>query len=116
MVSQWGKIAYGKSLDMKNAFGILYPMHMQPEVGLDVWGRKYRNQLATLKSLMEFTDDDIYVIVKPNLKSKYELTDELLKYVQKHPRIIPVVHEKMMKPEKIASTLKQKKKIKRDLF
>jgi hypothetical protein len=97
LISQWDEIAYNKSFNTKTAFCILYPMQMQPEANLDVWGRKYRNQLETLKSLIEFTNDNIYIIVKPNPKSKYELTDELLEYIQKQPRIIPVVHEKMMK-------------------
>jgi len=97
LISQWDKIAYGKSIGMETAFYILYPMQMQPEANLEVWGWKYRDQLATLKSLIESTDDDIHIVVKPNPKSKYELTDELLGYVQKHPRIIPVVHEKTMK-------------------
>jgi hypothetical protein len=97
LISQWDEIAHSKSLAMKPAFYILYPMQMQPESNLDVWGRKYREQHVTLRNLIKSVDDDIYIIVKPNPKSKYELTDELLEYIQKQPKIIPVAHKKMMK-------------------
>ncbi len=78
------------------AFKILYPLQMQPEANLDVWGRKYNNQLQIIKKIIRETEDDTYLIIKPNPKSKYELSSDLIDYVQETKRIIPVHHDVMM--------------------
>lgn len=98
IIGQWDKIATERKtwIDDNNNFYILYPMQMQPESNVDVWGRKCRNQLKTIKELLEFTDDDTRIIVKPNPKSKYELTQEFIDFINHTQRIIPVLHSESM--------------------
>lgn len=93
LITQWDIIAEQKADSLKHsAFNLLYPIQMQPEANLDVWGRKYRNQLETLQQIIKYTPNDVTVIVKPNPKSKYELTEDLLSYIKSEKRIIPVSH------------------------
>lgn len=75
---------------------ILYPLQLQPEANIDVWGRKHRNQLEVIKALLHHTSDDCNIYVKPNPKSKYEITDELIAFVNDEKRVIPLKHEVKM--------------------
>ena len=93
LINQWDMIAEQRLKKLSTTtFNLLYPMQMQPEANLDVWGRKYRNQLETLQQIIKNTSEDITIIVKPNPKSKYELTEELVSYIKSEKRIIPVSH------------------------
>ena len=97
MIRKWNKLAEERFIDLNTKkFKILYPMQMQPEANLDVWGRQHRNQLNTIKQFVENTPDDISIVVKPNPKSKYELSSELIEYINSEPRIIPIAHDKTM--------------------
>ena len=98
LIRQWDELAAGRRelLNDKSRFRILYPMQMQPEANLDVWGRPFRNQLDTIKQIIRHTPDDVLVVVKPNPKSKYELTAELLEYMAGERRIVPVEHATSM--------------------
>ena len=92
-IKNWDILAQERQVDIEMLdFKILYPMQMQPEANLDVWGRAYRNQLNTIKQLIANTQSDVNIIIKPNPKSKYELTPELIDYIKSEPRIIPLAH------------------------
>ncbi len=71
-------------------------MQMQPEANLDVWGRPYRNQLEMLHHLYDSLPSGAVIFVKPNPKSKYELTEELLAFIASHERIVPLRHSVRM--------------------
>ncbi len=66
----------------KNVFSILYPLHLQPEANIDVWGRPRRNQLESIKSLASNLSKEQILYIKPNPKSKYELSLELIKFIK----------------------------------
>lgn len=93
-IRKWDDMAATRSklLEKTGRFMLLYPMQMQPEANLDVWGRPFRNQLDTIQRIIQHVPEDVYVIVKPNPKSKYELTPELLNYIANEERIIPILH------------------------
>jgi hypothetical protein len=58
---------------------ILYPLQMQPEVNLDVWGHDHRDQVELLSHLCDRVDAGGGVlVVKPNPKSFHEMSDPLL--------------------------------------
>lgn len=57
---------------------LLYPVQMQPEFNLDVWGRKFNDQSALIKELSQCLPDDWIILIKLNPKSFLEMTDELL--------------------------------------
>lgn len=97
LIGRWDALAEERSGHLSESrFRILYPMQMQPEANLDVWGRPYRDQLETIRQLVARTPPDVQILVKPNPKSKYELTESLLTYLASEERVIPVAHSVQM--------------------
>lgn len=66
---------------------LLYPLQMQPEANLDVWGREYADQVAVVRGMLDAGPPDLQVAVKANPKSKYEVSDELLALASAEPRV-----------------------------
>jgi len=89
-ISIWNENAISE-ID-KNSFSVLYPLHLQPEANIDVWGRKRRDQLKTVKEISENLIKGQLLYVKPNPKSKYELSDELLDFVSTKSNIKMIHH------------------------
>ena len=97
LIRKWNALAESRNVgSFKNSFRLLYPMQMQPEANLDVWGRPYRNQLEMLHHLYDSLPSGAVIFVKPNPKSKYELTEELLAFIASHERIVPLRHSVRM--------------------
>lgn len=67
---------------------ILYPLQMQPECNIDVWGRRFNDQTAVIASMLRASPDDVIVAVKGNPKAKYEVTAALLKLAECEPRLV----------------------------
>ena len=89
-LKNWNSIAVEdlKTLDSKKI--VLYPLQMQPEANLDVWGNKYRNQSKLIKELAINLPSNWYLVIKTNPKSKYEMNHELIEVIQNNPSIIPL--------------------------
>ncbi|MFY0603976.1 MAG: hypothetical protein JXQ93_08500 [Flavobacteriaceae bacterium] len=85
-ILNWDKSAL-KKIDNVKEFLVLYPLQMQPEANIDVWGKKHRDQEELIKKLSESLPVGATLIVKPNPKSNYELTDELTTFVNKKKNI-----------------------------
>jgi hypothetical protein len=66
---------------------ILYPLQMQPENTIDVWGRPDFDQVAIVARLLAATPGDVTVALKANPKPYYELSDALLDLCLSHPRV-----------------------------
>jgi hypothetical protein len=77
-------------------FKVLYPLQMQPEANIDVWGREYRNQTQLIKSISQYLPDNAILYVKPNPKSKYELSPELVNLVKQTPNVRHLHHSTKM--------------------
>ena len=67
---------------------ILYPLQLQPESNIDVWGRPFSDQPALIRALLAAMPDDMSVLVKANPKLKYEMSDELLTLAETEPRVV----------------------------
>ncbi|MDA0890936.1 MAG: hypothetical protein O3C15_01295 [Proteobacteria bacterium] len=67
---------------------ILYPLQMQPESNIDVWGRPYFEQSALVLRLLEAIPASGCVAVKANPKPKYEVSEQLLDLARINSRII----------------------------
>ncbi|WP_417859716.1 hypothetical protein [Winogradskyella sediminis] len=93
-IKRWYTVAINAIDSSKTA--ILFPMHMQPESNIDVWGRPYRDQFNTIKNIHKSLLKDQVLYVKPNPKSKYELSDALIDYIQKHDNIQAIRHDVTM--------------------
>lgn len=69
---------------------ILYPLQMQPEANIDVWGRPYSDQVALVRRLLAALPENGVVAVKANPKSKYEASPEMLALARETKRVIPL--------------------------
>ncbi|MCL5127256.1 hypothetical protein [Algibacter sp. L4_22] len=90
-IIDWDNFAEEK-INKGNNFIILYPLQMQPEANIDVWGLKYRNQLQLIGDICNRLPENVKLVVKPNPKSKYELSKDLVDYVQNNSDIIALQH------------------------
>jgi len=90
ILKEWDKIAVHISDDIKFKKIILYPLQMQPEANLDVWGNKFKNQAKLIEVISKTIPENWYIFVKTNPKAKYEMNQELLNTVRKNKNIIPL--------------------------
>lgn len=67
---------------------ILYPLQMQPEANIDVWGRPHSNQVLLAQRLLAALPEDGALAVKANPKSKYEVSVEMLALARSERRVI----------------------------
>ncbi len=95
LISIWNQNSV-MNLDGVNEFALLYPLQMQPESNLDVWGREYRDQKKLIKMMSEVLPKDCKLIVKPNPKSNYELSKELISFVKENEDIVILHHNVKM--------------------
>lgn len=81
------------SSEIKSGYkSVLYPLHMQPECNVDVWSRKYRKQYETITKLSQQLPENWLLYVKPNPKSKYEMTEELIQQCMKLDNVVMLTH------------------------
>lgn len=66
---------------------LLYPLQMQPETNIDVWGRPYHDQVAIIEEMLQAAPQDVAIVVKANPKSKYEVSSRLLTLANHHERL-----------------------------
>lgn len=85
----WKKIVATKTVPEKHRF-LLYPMQMQPEANLDVWGQKFRNQAKLVHEIADCLPEQWHLLVKANPKSKYEMNKELIEILQEHRKVSPI--------------------------
>lgn len=86
----WEQIASERSEEGKGLRAALYPLQMQPEANLDVWGQEFRDQTRLVKQLADALPDGWHLRVKANPKTKYELSEELLRVLRFHPKVSPI--------------------------
>ena len=69
---------------------------MQPEANIDVWGRPRRDQTKNIQEIADQLDGSQILYVKPNPKSKYELSQELIALCSSHKHIKMIHHSVSM--------------------
>ncbi|WP_157272477.1 hypothetical protein [Azonexus hydrophilus] len=83
---------------LKNRPWVLYPLQMQPEVNIELWGKPWSYQTQIIKRAAQSLEKlGAVLVVKPNPKSKYELSDDLCDLVKNTPNIIALSHKTPMK-------------------
>ncbi|MEN7551992.1 hypothetical protein AAG747_29020 [Rapidithrix thailandica] len=95
LIKQWEDIAYKEVADGDQA-ALLYPMQMQPEANIDVWGREYRDQFNLIKELAKQLSKNEILYIKPNPKSKYEISKELINYCDNANNVKLISHQTPM--------------------
>jgi hypothetical protein len=77
---------------------VLYPMQMQPESNIDVYGQPWNNQTEIIRRLaMALKSISAILVVKPNPKSRFELTEDLISVINKNENIVIMSHAVEMK-------------------
>jgi len=72
---------------------VLYAMQMQPESNLDVWGIPWNDQTRLIReAAMALKSVGAMLVVKPNPKSKYEMTSELAESIVSLPNVVALPH------------------------
>ncbi|WP_387463039.1 hypothetical protein [Photorhabdus sp. RM323S] len=71
---------------------VLYPLQMQPESNIDVWGYPFNDQAENLKRLSDAIPKDNIIVIKPNPKSKYEINNKLLETIDQLNNVVCLSH------------------------
>lgn len=88
---KWQKISYSELNFAKQGLWVLYPMQMQPEANIGVWGRKFQDQVEVVDKLaVSLKEQNAFLLVKLNPKCSRELSKNLIKIVKKHHNIIAI--------------------------
>ena len=67
---------------------ILYPLQMQPEANIEIWGRPFNDQVAVIERCLAALPMNGQVAVKANPKAKYEVSDALLALARHDRRVV----------------------------
>ena len=100
-IAQWEQRASDISIfaELEGRYKILYPIQMQPEANIDVWGLPFNNQAEVVRQIAERLESDEVLVLKPNPKSKYEIDEALLGILAAYPsKIICLKHTVEMAP------------------
>lgn len=97
--ANWETFAYqdlpGTTLDKP---WVLFPLQMQPEANIELWGKPWSHQTEVIRRAAQALDKiGALLVVKPNPKSKYELSAALCELVKNTPNILAVSHATPMK-------------------
>ena len=91
LLKLWDKLSKQFDLiDVNNNLIILYPLQFQPESNIDVWGKKYRDQVKLIKSISDIIPKNSLLLVKPNPKSHYEVDNKLIELINSRKNIIAI--------------------------
>lgn len=91
----WDNLATS-TINKSDKFKILYPLQVQPEENIDVWGRKRRDQLAVIQEIENNLPENAILYVKPNPKPKYEVDSKMIDFVSASKKIVMVHHSVSM--------------------
>lgn len=97
--ANWEAFAYQDFPDISQSKPwVLYPLQMQPEANIELWGKPWSHQTEVIKRAAQALDKiGAVLVVKPNPKSKYELSAALCELVKCTPNIIAISHTVPMK-------------------
>lgn len=86
-----------KNVDVFNKRNtIVFPLQMQPESNLDVWGYPYNSQSDIISKIASSLGKEWNILIKPNPKSKYEISQSLLDEIDSNPNVHALSHEVSM--------------------
>ncbi len=85
VLEEWNSI--GKHALDTSKFITVFPIHMQPESSIDVWGRKYSDQNKVIENISKQLKDGEVLYVKPNPKSSFEINKELINIINNNDKI-----------------------------
>lgn len=93
---QWDELSTPLDEVLNKSFLVLYPLQMQPESNIDVWGRKWRDQYDLVTQLANHLPEDCTLVLKANPKFKHEVNDKMIKLIKERKNVVNLaVSEKM---------------------
>jgi hypothetical protein len=96
IIDKWESLA-SLQVSREEHLKVLYPLQMQPEANIDVWGYPNNNQTSVIKYIVSQLPEKCTLYIKPNPKSKYELTEELIDFACKEKsRVVLLSHKTKM--------------------
>ncbi len=69
---------------------ILFPLQLQPDPAIDVWGARYSDQAALLQRLATAAGDQATIFVKSHPNASCEMNDALLEVVRRNHALVPL--------------------------
>lgn len=94
---KYESMAFYDILQYKPDRTLIFPLQMQPESNIDVWGYPYNSQSLLIKQLSSKLGDKWNILIKPNPKSKYEISEELIDAINSCENVYPLKHNVTMK-------------------
>lgn len=89
--------AFAKLLSRQQPW-VLYALQMQPEGNIDVWGSPWNDQTDIVRrAARALAAEGAVLVVKPNPKSKYEMTAALNDVLDSEPNVIGLAHPTPMR-------------------
>jgi hypothetical protein len=83
--------------NFSNKNTIIFPLQMQPESNIDVWGAPHNSQPELIHQLVKNLGPNWNILIKPNPKPKYEMNDELITSIKNLPNVFALSHFSNMK-------------------
>jgi hypothetical protein len=98
LVEEWEKTALPSlPKDFNNGTFVLYAMQMQPESNIDVWGYPWNDQTdLIIRAAAALEKVGGTLVIKPNPKSKYEITSELIRKLSRIQNVLVLSHKSKM--------------------
>ena len=87
---KWDKLCSERKTFSEVEKTILYPLQLQPEANLDVYGNSFRDQTKIVYEISRQLPENWSLLVKPNPKSKYEMSSELFELIKSTKNITPI--------------------------
>lgn len=81
-LKKWDKLSIPINMLPKDKKIMLYPLQMQPEANIDVWGNNFRDQSRLINDISKRLPSNWILAVKTNPKSKYEMNKNLFNSLQ----------------------------------
>lgn len=69
---------------------ILFPLQLQPDPAIDVWGARYSDQAALLERLTTAVGDQATIFVKSHPNASCEMSNDLLEVVHRNHALVPL--------------------------
>jgi hypothetical protein len=91
----WERLAASKRLPPELP-RVLYPLQLQPESNIDVWGKSHRDQTSLIREMAVALSGKAVLVIKSNPKWKFEVTQELMDLMSAGNNIAPIPRSEAM--------------------
>jgi len=91
------KISVNYDTIPKNKKILLYPMQLQPEANIDIWGNNFKDQNKLILNISKNIPKNWVIVVKTNPKSHYEINNDFIDIIKNRENIFLLKKDTSMK-------------------